>query len=245
MNLFIIYAFLLFVLFIPNYLIKLPYFKDKLIQLVVFGLVFTILIGIGYDFLLKSKESFSINIDSQEGQQPLAKLLAGFINSSPPAKTKVKNYKVNNNVDLSDPSITEDNSELQAMKDELIIKQGEQPITVEEANQGGEENIGWVLTPIIQEKKYERVKQKGMYCGADYNTTTACCGQPPANVPSEYICPETKPYCKNYVAFEKWGTCTGGSTQDNTGKPIVKQEIQYSPKPEPDPTITIKYEPSA
>lgn len=147
MNLFIIYVFLLFVLFTPNYFIKIPYLKNELTLLIIFGTLFTLFIGFGYDYLLKSKELFTINIDSQEGQNPLAKLLSNFINSNPPAKTNVKNYKINNDVDLSDPTITEDNSELQAMKNELEMNKSKKPITVEQANQGGKENIYTSLNP--------------------------------------------------------------------------------------------------
>ena len=81
MNLFIIYVFLLFLLFIPNFVIKIPYFKDKIVQLVLLGLVFSLLIGQGYDFWLNQKERFTIEIESVNGENPLAKLMSSFINS--------------------------------------------------------------------------------------------------------------------------------------------------------------------
>lgn len=208
MNLFIIYVFLLFLLFIPNFIIKIPYFKDKIIQLVILGLVFSLLVGQGYDFWLNQKECFTLEIESVDGENPLAKLVSSFINSSTPPKKKEKNYQINNNVDLSDSSLTEDNSQLMALKSELATQQNETPVNIEQENQGGKKNIGWVLSPVVQERKYERTKQKGSYCAADFDTTTACCGQPPANVPNEYICPEATPYCNNYIAFEKWGVCS-------------------------------------
>lgn len=230
MNLFIIYVFLLFLLFIPNFVIKMPYFKDKMIQLVVLGLVFSLLVGQGYNFWLNQKERFTIDIESVDGENPLAKLMSSFINSKTPAKRKATNYQINNDVDLSDPSLTEDNSQLQAMKSELVTQQNETPVNIEQANQGGKENIGWVLSPIVQERKYERTKQKGLYCGADFNTTTSCCGQPPANIPEEFVCPEVSPYCNGYVAFEKWGVCSNGKM------PVQKlpdQEIKIESAPSP------------
>lgn len=208
MNLFIIYVFLLFLLFIPNFVIKIPYFKNKMVQLVVLGVVFSLLVGQGYNFLLNQKELFTLEIESADGENPLAKLVSSFINSKTPAKRNVRNYQINNDVDLSDSSLTEDNSQLQAMKSELMTQQNETLVNIEQENQGGKENIGWVLSPIVQERKYERTKQKGLYCGADFNTTTSCCGQPPVNIPEEYVCPEVSPYCNNYVAFEKWGVCS-------------------------------------
>jgi len=210
MNLFIIYVFLLFLLFIPNFVITLPYFKDEMIQLIVLGLVFSILVGQGYNFLMNQKEPLTLDIESKDGGNPLAKLASSFINSKPTPKIRETNYKINNKVDLSDPSLTEDDSQLQAMKSELVTQQNETPVNIAEANQGGKENIGWVLSPIVKDRKYERTKQKGLYCGADFDTTTSCCGQPPANIPEDYVCPEVSPYCNGYVAFEKWGVCSNG-----------------------------------
>jgi hypothetical protein len=233
MNLFIIYVFVLFVLFTPNFLIKIPYFNDKWVHMIFLGLVFSIFVGIGYENI-NTQEFFTLSVDSPNGQNPLANLLAKFINSTPPAKTKQNNYEIHNSVDLNDPTLVDDNVELQVAQNELSALRAQQPISVEQANQGGKENIGWVLSPIIKERKYERVKQKGMYCAADYNTVTACCNQPQAEVPAEYICPETTPYCKDYVAFEKWGVCTGGEQPNpiNTIE-IVQSPIEYLPAPAP------------
>ena len=229
-NLFIIYVFLLFLLFIPNFIIQIPYIDDKMIQLFVLGLGFSILVGEGYKFLLNQKDGFTIDIDSVNGENPLAKLLSTFMNSKTPAKKKVTNYQINNKVDLSDPSLTEDDSQLQALKSELVSQQNETPITVEQVNQGGKENIGWVLSPIVQDRKYERTKQQGLYCGADFDTTTSCCGQPPANIPEEFVCPEVSPYCNGYVAFEKWGVCSNGKMPVQK-LPDQETTIESSPSP--------------
>lgn len=206
MNFFIIYVFLLFLIFIPNFIIKLPFLKHYNIQIFFLGLLFTFLIGLGHEFLLDQKQGFVIEMKSKEGENPLAKLMASFINSKTPGKTKETNYQINNNIDLSDPNLTMDDGELQILKKEIIENNMNKQMKKE--NQEKNENMGWVLSPIVQERKYERTKQKGLYCAADFNSTTTCCGQPPSDVPEEYICPENTPKCKNYIANEKWGICS-------------------------------------
>ena len=75
-----------------------------------------------------------------------------------------------------------------------------------------DENENWVIVPPpIKEtpiKPPPSFPSLPVQCAADFGNNVACCGQPPANVPNEYICPEATPYCNNYIAFEKWGVCS-------------------------------------
>lgn len=208
MKKFIIYVFLLFLLFIPNFIIKTPFFKDDIVKLSVLGLMFSFFVGIGHDFLLDQKEDFVIEMESKDGENPLGKLVTSFMNSKTPAKTRVRNYQINNDIDVSDPTLTQEDGEQQLLKHKEEQEKNNKNIQAKKDDQNGPENIGWVLSPIVQEQKYERRKQVGLYCAADFNTTTTCCNQPPSDVPEEYVCPKEMPKCRNYVAHEKWGTCS-------------------------------------
>eukprot|EP00039_Didymoeca_costata_P020924 m.342867 g.342867 ORF g.342867 m.342867 type:complete len:745 (+) comp21934_c0_seq1:76-2310(+) len=44
-------------------------------------------------------------------------------------------------------------------------------------------------------------------CGADFNTTTPCCGQPGDPVTPEFQCPEDYPICTDYVFDHHYGHC--------------------------------------
>lgn len=70
----------------------------------------------------------------------------------------------------------------------------------------------WVIVPPKEEVKPieepPSFEPLPINCAADFETTTACCGQPPAVVPFENTCGEDKPFCNGYIAFKKWGTCS-------------------------------------
>jgi len=205
---FIIYVFLLFLLFIPNFIIKVPFLKNDMLKRFFLGLVFSFFVGIGHGFFLDQKQGFVIEMESKDGEHPLGKLVTSFMNSKTPAKTRVRNYQINNDIDLSDPTLLQENGDQQLLKNKEEEEKINKNIQAKKEDQNGKENIGWVLSPIVQEEKYERRKQKGLYCAADFNTTTTCCDQPLSDVSEEYVCPEETPKCINYVAHEKWGTCS-------------------------------------
>jgi hypothetical protein len=49
-------------------------------------------------------------------------------------------------------------------------------------------------------------------CAANYGSTTPCCGQEGGTVKSKYICPSSKPICKDYNYGKNWGSCTDGDS---------------------------------
>ena len=69
------------------------------------GVAFSFLVGIGHGFFLDQKQGFVIEMESKDGEHPLGKLVTSFMNSKTPAKTRVRNYQINNDIDLSDPTI--------------------------------------------------------------------------------------------------------------------------------------------
>jgi len=67
-------------------------------------------------------------------------------------------------------------------------------------------------------------------CAANYGSTTPCCGQT-GIVKSQYICPSSKPICKDYIKDKNWGSCTeGDSISSITNKNKLSIPISCSGK---------------
>lgn len=160
--------------------------------------------------LVNEKENFTVEIKSNDGSNPVSTLLTQFMNSKQIVNSDTKNYQVNNTFDLDKGQainniLTQDELKSEIAKDKMEKELVEN--TVVNLNKKNKEDLGWVISPVVNVPKYERTKKKGNYCAADFNSVDTCCGQAPAPVPEEYICPEFEPYCNGYVAFERWGKC--------------------------------------
>jgi hypothetical protein len=53
-------------------------------------------------------------------------------------------------------------------------------------------------------------------CAANHNSTTPCCGQPGGTVNSDYVCPQDRPICKDYIYDVKWGNCESTSNTSSS-----------------------------
>ena len=79
---------------------------------------------------------------------------------------------------------------------------------VEKTKDRGDDN--WVIVPPKEvdipppPPDFEIIPTQ---CAANYNESTACCGQPPAIIPFENTCSAERPFCNGYVAYKQWGTC--------------------------------------
>ena len=199
---FIIYIFLLFVFFSYQLIFQTQELKNKVTIYLLYALVYSIIIHLSYNYF--HKEPFTIEMNSQQGIQPLVDVISRIINPD----DNTKNYKIKNDFDISNKDIIDENyNDIVNASDISLQKANIDAETSLNENINNNQKNQWVISPIIQKNNYDRVKQHNMYCAADYNKVTACCGQPPADVPSEYICGSEKPYCKGYVEFERWGTC--------------------------------------
>ena len=60
--------------------------------------------------------------------------------------------------------------------------------------------------------KMDEITIPKIECAANYGSTTPCCGQEGGTVKSKYICPSSKPICKDYKYGKNWGSCTDGDS---------------------------------
>ena len=199
-SIFIIYIYLLF-LFLSHQLVYSD-FKNKLLLNVCYSVIFTLIFYLSYNFF--KKETFTVQIESSEGVLPLVNVFSKLLNST----NHAKNYEIKNEFDMSNQDIVnEDYDKIVEADIGTLYKANLEAQMSLENSKTNENDNDMVISPIIQKTNYDRTKQKDMYCAADFNSLTACCGQPPAKVPPEFTCSEKKPYCNGYVAFERWGTC--------------------------------------
>ena len=205
MNLSIIYIFALFVIFTPHFIF--PFLKKNKYAFLIYSLLFSVVFYLTYDILIhKDIEGASLKTYNIYGNEE----------------------KVNaTNVDLGNVILEDGNVSLNKPPDIIYTEKG----TVGKKHESAQPSLfnrfllGERIHKLFQhhhDKPYKR-NIKEVLCAADHGKEKACCDQPPANVPPENVCPELKPYCKGYVAFEKWGKCTN---EDYDAPP----NFEYKPK---------------
>lgn len=208
---FILYIFLLFFFFSYQLTFSTNTIENKTLLYCVCAFIYSFIIYLSYSHF--HKEGLEIKIESKNGLQPLVDVVSKVVGN----REKPNDYKIKNEFELSSKDIIDENYKDIVTNDEDTIYKADL-----EASMSSNQNLNkdeWIISSPMQKNNYNRVKQKNMYCAADFNTITACCDQPKADVPSEYICGEEKPYCKGYVAFERWGTCEkkGNNTIESFG----------------------------
>ena len=62
-------------------------------------------------------------------------------------------------------------------------------------------------------------------CAANYGSSTPCCGQEGKTVKTQYICPSSKPVCKDYNAGKNWGSCV---IKDNLKDSFINDKNKLS-----------------
>ena len=60
-------------------------------------------------------------------------------------------------------------------------------------------------------------------CAANHGSTKPCCGQEGGTVQSAYICPSSKPVCKDYIYGKNWGSCVVSEGYGN-----IKENFEIS-----------------
>lgn len=190
MNLSIIYIFALFVIFTPHFIFK-NLHKNKYAFLI-YSFLFSIVFYLTYDMIShKEIEGASLTTYDIYGNEEK-------INAS--------------NIDLGDVQFENGFDSINKPSGIIYTEPpsiGNQPAPSPPSlfnRYSLEEDIN-KLFKHHHDAPYKR-NIKEVLCAADYGKEKACCDQPPVNVPSENVCPKLKPYCKGYVALEKWGKCT-------------------------------------
>jgi hypothetical protein len=196
MNLSIIYIFALFVIFSPHFLS--PFLQKNKYAFLIYSLLFSIVFYFTFDIVThKEIEGALLTTYDIYGNQE---------------KVDVTN------VNLGDVQL--DNGFTSLVKPNKIIYTESAPTQPAGSppslfnRYALEENINKLFQHHHDETYKQNIKE--VLCAADYGKKTACCDQPPANVPDENVCPEIKPYCIGYVEKEKWGRC---STENRNAPP--------------------------
>ena len=191
MNLSIIYIFALFVIFTPHFIFK-HLHKNKYAFLI-YSFLFSIVFYLTYDVVIhKEIEGASLTTYDIYGNQE---------------KVNAPNILLGNvELDHGYTSLTK--------PENIIYPHVENPFVMatpatSAPNLTNRFKLQQQIDTLFQHNHDEPYKRnmKEVLCAADYGKDKACCGQPPANVPKENVCPIEKPFCKGYVSEEKWGKC--------------------------------------
>jgi hypothetical protein len=191
MNLSIIYIFALFIIFTPHFILKVLH-KNKY-SFMIYSLLFSVVFYLTYDMVIhKEIEGALLTAYDVHGNEEKVDI---------------------NNVDLGDVNLNGGFNSIRKPSGLIYTEQtpiGNQPASSLPSlfnRYALEQNINKLFTHD-HDDVYKRNKNlNDVLCAADYGKTISCCDQPQVKVPSENVCPKSKPTCKGYVAFEKWGTC--------------------------------------
>jgi hypothetical protein len=193
MNITIIYIFALFVIFTPKFILKVSHKYSSLI----YSLLFTVVFYLTYDMVVyKEIEGALLTTYDVYGNQD--KVNATNVNLG---DVVLDNGKTSLNkpaaIIYTEPSFSISENQLEASpasSDYMFVNRFK---------------LEQDLNNLFKHDHDDPYKQntKEVLCAADYEKKKACCGQPPAIVPAENVCSQEKPYCRGYVALEKWGKC--------------------------------------
>ena len=241
--LFIIYIFVLFVLFSPNFLLK-SHFKNHIVQSLVHGMLFSILFYLTYS---------QISYYEKEG------LTIGTYETSKNNNENKYNIETNNSLGVlvpKDPSVVK---EPKVVNNEIIMKNKSNtkiqnlvtspPYDYVNFRSYDYENMKKRIELLDSHKHsnqyYDLVphlgkKENEILCAADYGTNVSCCRQPNAYIPDENVCGALKPYCVDYIDGKQWGKCVENNPHPkpnlNSNKPsnnktihITDETIIYTP----------------
>ena len=215
--LFIIYIFVLFLIFVPNFLLT-SKIDSSLLQSFVHAILFSVLFYLTYKYIkCEKKEHMTIgtyetntddkNYDIIVSGQPL-------VNLKSENKSELSDINDTRKVfETSTPS-TSNNDELTNMPaydyskfrnyDYHSMKK-----KIELLENHGHRNKYADLEPNFNNTDHE------ILCAADYGKNTTCCRQPENYVPDNHVCGQLKPYCSNYIHNVQWGKCLANKPHSN------------------------------
>ena len=205
----IIYIFVLFIIFSPNFIFQ-SSFKNHMVQTFVHGLLFSLLFYLTYSQIGRvEKEGATIgNYESKPGnikyeietqKSSLGSLVPIENESLDKAKTINNEVIIDDKPDRSFDKLTEsppyDYINYRTYDYENMKKR------IQLLDSHKHSNQYYDLVPNLGKKQDE------VLCAANYGTNTSCCRQPHAYIPDENVCGALKPHCVDYIAGKQWGKC--------------------------------------
>lgn len=214
-----IYIFCLFILFIPNFIVKLSNKNSTLIT-ILYSLIFASIFYFTFDLVNQTKESMdttnSVNID---GTSDLFKVIGTVLGmNKQPTQIKLNN-------DLGQGVILD--NKMEDSKPEPIKKQPPSDALLSSSSPSGEEiakKAGEQYEESYKkrfENQYNQEDRNQPFkkldgCVANYMEQEPCCGQLGTTVTFNRQCSKSKPICVNYLKDEDYGECiSSGGGKDN------------------------------
>lgn len=235
----IIYIFVLFVIFSPNFLLK-SYFKNHILQTVFHGILFSVLFYLTYNHLeYRNKEGATIGTYQNSKNNEIYDItmtqssLGVVPESDTPTPPKTTSF--NNKIKTSN-KITDQKKELTKMPSYDYSKFNnydydsmEKKVKMLETHQHTDQYYD--LTPNFKRTNHE------ILCASDYGKNTTCCRQPENYVPDDNVCGPLKPYCTNYIHGVQWGKCVANNPHPkpnlgNTTTEVITNKTIIQPQPD-------------
>ena len=235
----IIYIFVLFIIFSPNFIFQ-SSFKNHMIQTLVHGLLFSLLFYLTYSQIGRVEKE-GATIGTYESKPSNIKYEIETQNTSlgslvPIEKSLDKTKTLNNEViidyknDRSLDKLTEsqpyDYINYRTYDYENMKKR------IQLLDSHKHSNQYYDLVPNLGKKQDE------VLCAANYGTNTSCCRQPHSYIPDENVCGALKPYCVDYIAGQQWGKCMEDNPHPKPKIETDKKEMETIIKKDEGNTIT-------
>lgn len=213
----IIYIFCLFLLCLPNFLYKITN-KITLIQVLLYGLIFSTILYLTYDLVNNEKESMETKMDFQiNDSNKLVNAIQSMFGYKEPE------IKINNDYGQG---LVFDKIATDAPKpfgpiapidniDTTILTPKPSEEVIEKTHNAYEAAYRKMLEPSKPTVLYN---EEG--CMANYRDEGPCCDQVGVTASFNRTCPKSKPICVNYLAEDNnWGECiSSGGGKEN---PVV------------------------
>lgn len=206
--LFIIYIFVLFVVFSPNFIFPIS-LKTPVVQAFVHGLIFSVIFYMTYPQIIGNKKE-GATIGTYESEPNNITYDINISNAT--LGTLVPDDKQNSDKTQK----YENESVVLSKKDKELYKLTEmQPYDYNKFRSYDYENMKKRVHMLNSHKHsnlYDDVpnlskKRDEILCAADYGKNTSCCRQPHAYIPDEHVCGPLKPHCVDYIDGQQWGKC--------------------------------------
>jgi len=222
----IIYIFVLFVVFSPNFIFQ-SSFKNHMIQTLVHGLLFSLLFYITYSQISSVEKEGATIIGTYESNPDNVKYDMEMSTSSLGTLIPIEKESLDKTKTYNNEVIIDDKN------DQQLDKLTESPPydyinyrTYDYENM--KKRIGLLDSHKHSNQFYDLVpnlgkKQDEILCAANYGSNSACCRQPHAYIPDENVCGPLKPYCIDYIAGQQWGKCVENNPHS---KPNLKTDTE-------------------
>ena len=225
----IIYIFVLFVFFSPNFIFQ-SSFKNHMVQTLVHGLLFSVIFYVTYSKIgMTEKEGATIG--TYESKPSNVKYDIETQNSSLGSLVPIENESLDKTKTLNNQVIIDDKNDRSLDKltksppyDYINFRNYDyenMKKRVQLLDSHKHSNQYYDLVPTLGKKQDE------ILCAADHGTNTSCCRQPHAYIPDENVCGALKPHCVDYINGQQWGKCV---ENDPHPKPNIETDKKFMEK---------------